>query len=102
MAKDIFHEALGEFINYRRVLKKTDPNRTLFLAVPVDAYQTFFVAPFAQEAIEEENLLMIIFDPAKKRGSLTIFAKSNFRLFQCGFSPLFSNKLQQWAKATLG
>ena len=33
---------------------------------------------------------------------MTIFAKSKFRLFQCGFNPLFSNNLQQWAKATLG
>lgn len=66
-AINAFHEALGQFINYRRVLRKTEPDRLLYLAVPKEAYLTFFQKPFAQEAIEEEGILMIIFDPTKKK-----------------------------------
>jgi len=29
-----FHNALGQFINYRRMLRNTDPNRVLFIAIP--------------------------------------------------------------------
>ena len=61
-----FHKALGQFINYRRILKKTDANRTIFLAVPVDVFKDFFEHPFGKDAIEEEDLKVIVFDPMEK------------------------------------
>jgi hypothetical protein len=33
-----FHLALGQFMNYRLALKKKQPERVLYLAVPVDVY----------------------------------------------------------------
>jgi len=57
-----FHAALGQFQNYRSALRKTDPERTLYLAVPLGAYRSFFQFQFVQEAIEEHQLLLIVYD----------------------------------------
>jgi len=37
-----FNTALGQYINYRFALKTEEPERTLYLAVPVVVYKTFF------------------------------------------------------------
>ncbi len=58
-----FHEALGQFINYRRLLRKIEPERNLYLGVPADAYYDFFVEPFGKDAIEEENLKLVVYNP---------------------------------------
>ena len=41
-----FHTALGQFPNYRLALKKQQPDRFLYLAVPQGVYETFFNLPF--------------------------------------------------------
>jgi len=61
-----FHTALGQFINYRAILKRRDPDRVLYLAVPDLAYNTFFSLEFPQLMIEENNLKLIIFEPEKE------------------------------------
>lgn len=57
-----FHTALGQFINYRGALKRRQPERVLFLAVPVTTYKTFFQLDFPQAMIEENEVKMIIYD----------------------------------------
>lgn len=57
-----FHAALGQFQNYRSALRKTDPERTLYLAVPLGVYRSFFQFQFVQEAIVEHQLLIIVYD----------------------------------------
>jgi hypothetical protein len=47
-----FHAALGQFLNYRLALQMRDPGRTLYLAVPVDTFESFFQEPFIQEAVK--------------------------------------------------
>jgi hypothetical protein len=37
-----FHLALGQFLNYRLVLERLDPDRTLYLAIPGSAHESFF------------------------------------------------------------
>jgi hypothetical protein len=37
-----FHTALGQFLSYRIMLENRDPDRQLYLAVPIEAYKTFF------------------------------------------------------------
>lgn len=46
-----FHTASGQYRNYQRVLRRREPDRLLFLAVPKDAYRAFFQLEFAQVAI---------------------------------------------------
>ena len=48
-----FHTAVGQFLNYRRALRATEPDRRLYLAVPLETYKTFFMLPFIQEGVEE-------------------------------------------------
>lgn len=57
-----FHLALGQYRNYYRLLQKLETKRTLFLAVPMDAYTDFFLEAYGQEAIKEESLKIIVFD----------------------------------------
>ena len=61
-----FHSALGQFRTYYRLLKKTDPSRILYLAVPTDAYNDFFNTPFGREAIDEEGLKILVYNPKTK------------------------------------
>ncbi|MBW4450237.1 MAG: XisH family protein [Spirirestis rafaelensis WJT71-NPBG6] len=57
-----FHTALGQFINYRGALKRRQPERVLYLAVPLTTYKTFFQLDFPQAMIEENQVKMIIYD----------------------------------------
>lgn len=57
-----FHTALGQFINYRAALRKREPERVLYLAVPQTAYDTFFQLEFPQEMVEENKIKMLIYD----------------------------------------
>lgn len=56
-----FHEALGQYSNYRRALRKKEPERVIFLAVPLPVYTTFFSKPFIKEAVVEEDLKLIVY-----------------------------------------
>jgi len=57
-----FHTAVGQFLNYRRALFKTEPERRLYLAVPVEIYTTFFALPFIREGVEEYQLHLLVYD----------------------------------------
>jgi XisH protein len=37
-----FHTALGQCLNYQIMLEVHEPDRNLYLAIPLDAYETFF------------------------------------------------------------
>ncbi|RCJ20272.1 fatty-acid oxidation protein subunit alpha [Nostoc sp. ATCC 43529] len=57
-----FHTALGQFINYRGALRRRDPERILYLAVPLTTYRTFFQLDFPKEMVEENRVNMIVYD----------------------------------------
>ena len=58
-----FHNALGQFLNYRLALQITESNRTLYLAVPIDIFNTFFQERFTQAVIEQYDLKILAYDP---------------------------------------
>ena len=58
-----FHTALGQFLNYRLALQMTEPSRILYLAVPVDIFNTFFQERFPQAAVEQYDLKIIVYNP---------------------------------------
>jgi len=58
-----FHTALGQFLNYRIMLEAKEPDRQLYLAVPMETYDTFFQSRFAQTAIERHQLDLIVYNP---------------------------------------
>jgi hypothetical protein len=57
-----FHTALGQFINYRGALRRRQPDRVLYLAVPLTTYKTFFNLDFPRDMVEENQVKMIIYD----------------------------------------
>ncbi len=58
-----FHGALGQFLNYHFVLEQTEPERILFLAIPIYAYESFFQRDLPQAIINRYNLKLIVYDP---------------------------------------
>ncbi|MGK7897340.1 MAG: XisH family protein [Xenococcus sp. (in: cyanobacteria)] len=61
-----FYSALGQFLSYRLALESIEPDRSLYLAVPVDAYETFFQYEFTQIAIQRYQVLIIVYNPANE------------------------------------
>lgn len=61
-----FHIALGQFINYRGVLSRKEPDRVLYLAVPLTTYKTFFQLDFPKEMVAENRVKMIVYDVQRK------------------------------------
>jgi len=64
-----FYGALGQFLSYRLVLNKNEPERHLYLAVPLDSYEMFFQSTFAQLAVREYQLKLIVYD--SQNGGIT-------------------------------
>ena len=60
-----FYAALGQFLSYRLAIRKLEPSRILYLAVPLDSYSQFFQSAFAQLAITEYELKLIVYDSDK-------------------------------------
>jgi hypothetical protein len=57
-----FHMALGQFLNYRDVLEKIEPDRQLYLAVRVPIYESFFQRRFILAAVERYQLRLVTYD----------------------------------------
>ncbi|MGK7882044.1 MAG: XisH family protein [Crocosphaera sp.] len=61
-----FHTAIGQCFNYRVALEEKEPERQLYLAVPLDTYSSFFELRFIQTVIERLPISLIIYDPIKE------------------------------------
>ncbi|MGL5796132.1 MAG: element excision factor XisH family protein [Waterburya sp.] len=57
-----FYGALGQFITYRTALIVQEPERVLYLAVPSDVYEKFFLTTFIQNLMKQNQLNLIIYD----------------------------------------
>ena len=62
-----FHAAIGQYINYRRIMRLNQEARTLYLALPFDVFEQLLMDEFGQLTITEEDLKLIVFDPYHKR-----------------------------------
>ncbi len=58
-----FHLALGQFLNYRIVLRLKQLQRVLYLAVPLSIYDDFFGEELPQLSIKEYQVKLLVFDP---------------------------------------
>ncbi len=61
-----FHTVLGQFLNYRFALNAEEPDRILYLAIPLEIYETFFARRFVQLITQEYQLKLIVFDPVNE------------------------------------
>jgi hypothetical protein len=57
-----FYNALGQFLSYRLALQEIEPSRILYLAIPLDTYETFFQLPFTQFALSQYKVKLIIYN----------------------------------------
>lgn len=48
-----FYVALGQFLTYRLGLQQQEPERTLYLAIPLEIYDTFFSLELVKAAIRQ-------------------------------------------------
>ncbi|WP_460208145.1 element excision factor XisH family protein [Scytonema sp. NUACC21] len=61
-----FHTALGQFLNYRLLLRLKQPQRILYLAVPLDIYEDFFSEELPQLSLKEYQVKVLVFDPKQE------------------------------------
>lgn len=61
-----FYSALGQFLSYRLALEATEPDRKLYMAVPLDIYKTFFQLEFTQTAVQQYQVLLIVYNPVNE------------------------------------
>ena len=61
-----FHAALGQFLNYRLALQMTEPDRVIYLAVPLETFASFFQERFVREAVKLYQLRLVVYDPEKE------------------------------------
>lgn len=58
-----FHEAMGQYLDYRSALADEEPDRTIYLAIPKDAFDNeLFQGAFVQKRLKEESINLIVFD----------------------------------------
>jgi XisH protein len=56
-----FYKALGQFNYYQIALEDNEPERMLFLAVPVDIYDSFFTEPLTIKAMQRYDMHIIVY-----------------------------------------
>jgi XisH protein len=57
-----FHIAIGQFINYRYALELQEPERVLYLAVPLNTYNIFFIKTFVASVVQRSQINLVIYD----------------------------------------
>jgi hypothetical protein len=58
-----FHTALGQYLNYCQALEEQEPDRIVYLAIPLETYQDFFQLPFIQRALRRYQVKLMIYEP---------------------------------------
>ena len=58
-----FHLALGQFLTYRLAIAQHEPERLLYLAIPLDAYEQVFLGPMARHIMGQYHVHILVFDP---------------------------------------
>jgi hypothetical protein len=59
-------QALGQYVLYRALLRRSDPERALVLAVPEGVYNTLLSSELGQAACAELNLALMVFNPIEE------------------------------------
>ncbi len=58
-----FHKAIGQFNDYCVALELMEPERVLFLAVPLEIWERFFLKPIIQKSLERVKAKVIVYNP---------------------------------------
>lgn len=63
--KDL-EDAVGQFVVYEHAMRREQPGRTLYLAVPEAAWQLIFTDELGQILIDDHVVQVVTFDPVKE------------------------------------
>ena len=58
--------AHGQFLDYRYALESEDPDRTLYLAVPQEVYQTFFTLKFIDQVRQRSQIKIVVYNATQE------------------------------------
>jgi XisH protein len=58
-----FSTALGQFLKYQLALEEEQPDRILYLAIPIDAYRSFFTLELPRRLVERYQVNLIVYEP---------------------------------------
>lgn len=61
-----FHAAFGQYGVYRFFMDEREADRQLFLAIPEEAYQTFFLTPDIDAICEHFNVKILVYNPIQE------------------------------------
>jgi XisH protein len=61
-----FHQEIGQYINYRMVLRRVQPTRIPYLSVSTEVYERFFRSEFFQDSLEEQHVNLVIVNSASE------------------------------------
>jgi XisH protein len=53
-------------LNYVQALEDKEPDRILYLAVPLETYSDFFQIPLVQKSLKRHGVNLVIYDPIKE------------------------------------
>jgi hypothetical protein len=58
-----FHTALGQYLNYRLLMREQYIEYSLYLAIPLSTFDSFFQLPFVQATIQQHLINLLIYVP---------------------------------------
>jgi XisH protein len=58
--------AIGQFIAYRLALEELEPDRKVYLAVPIATYSDFMQRPFPRRMIDVNRVPLMVYDPIQE------------------------------------
>lgn len=58
-----FDRGIGQYQRYASYLRKNEPDRTLYKAVPRETYNGFLSKPTTAEFLKEQGVKMFVYDP---------------------------------------
>ena len=56
-----FYAAVGQFVTYRNALRRQEPERILYLAVPTEAFETLFDPAHGRDLREEIAIHLLVY-----------------------------------------
>jgi len=60
-------EAVGQFVVYRALLSQAEPDRSLFLGVPIHVYDTVLSEPLGRLVAADVRLRILVFDTQQEK-----------------------------------
>lgn len=59
-------DAIGQYVLYRAVLSRQQPDRPVFLAVPLKVYNGILSEPLGQMVMVDLNVRLLVYDPDRR------------------------------------